>query len=381
MANSYYQRKATIDFVNSKKPEALRRDEHTDYTSGYFFVTLTVRDHKPLLGVVTGQIDPHTHQAIHAGVRLSSFGEKVQSLWQEIPQFRSNVQIIDSVVMPEHFHGLLHLNHVDGVTLGHIIKGFKLGCNQAYKEIYSLPTAAIFSSGYNETIPITPDEIAIKKQYIHDNPTRRLLKGQLRDCFTIYRNQRSANWTEERIKRGLCWDYLIRTNPELLDSTYQQLRSHLLSTDATASFCLTYLGPRELLLSTRKLPLVCHRADDSLRDQHISAVLREARAGAVIVSAFISQKERDIRDLLLQEGCPVIEILDNGMSNAYKPFGKAFYYCAEGRLLQITPWTYLYQRDATVTRPMCMVMNELARLIAGVEDDWWKKAPRSYVHS
>lgn len=27
----------------------------------------------------------------------------------------------------------------------------------------------------------------------------------------------------------------------------------------------------------------------------------------------------------------------------------------------------------TITRPMCMVMNELARLIAGCEDDWWKK--------
>lgn len=375
MANSYYQRKATIDFINAKKPEALRRDEHTDYTSGYFFVTLTIRDHKPLLGVVTGQIDPHTHQAIHAEVRLSSLGEKVQVCWQELPLFHPNVQVIDSVVMPEHFHGLLHLDHVDGVTLGHIIKGFKLGCNNAYKDIYTLPTAAIFSSGYNETIPITPDEIEIKKQYIHDNPARRLLKGAMRDCFAIYRDMRSANWIEARIKQGLRWDYALRSNPDLLAAAYQELCSRLANdgTSSSPSFTLSYLGPRELLLSSRKLPLVCHRADEHLRDQQIAVVLREARAGAVIVSAFISQKERDIRDLLLQEGHPVIEILDNGMSNAYKPWGKAFYYCAEGHLLQITPWTYLYQKDATITRPMCMVMNELARLIAGCEDDWWKK--------
>lgn len=187
------------------------------------------------------------------------------------------------------------------------------------------------------------------------------------DSFTIYRNQRSANWTEARILQGLRWDYALCSKPDLLAAAYQEVSERLLPV-----FSLTYLGPRELLLSPRKLPLVCHRADDHLRDRQTAAVLREARAGAVIVSAFISRKERDIRDLLLQEGHPVIEILDNGMSSTYKPGGKAFYYCAEGRLLQITPWDYIYQKDSTITRPMCMVMNELARLISGCEDDWWK---------
>lgn len=371
MANRSYQHKAIIDAVNAKKPEALRRDEHTDYTSGYFFVTLTIRDHKPLMGYITGQIDPHTHQAIHAEVRLSTFGEKVQVCWQDIPQYHPNVQIIEAVVMPEHFHGLLHLDPLQGVTLGHIIRGFKHGCNNAYKEIYSVPTAAVFSSGYNETTPITSEEIETKKQYIHDNPIRRLLKGQLRDCFTIFRNQISKNWNTDRVTLGLQQDRFLANNPEALQTTIETLSPRLL-TDQSGGLCLSYVGPRELLLSSRKLPLVCHRMDEPQREKQIEAVLREALSGAVIVSAFISPKERDIRDMLLQKGLPVIEILDNGMSNAYKPWGKAFYYCAEGRLLQITPWTYLYQKEATVTRPMCMVMNELTRLISGQEDDWWK---------
>ena len=371
MANRSYQHKAIIDAVNAKKPEALRRDVHTDYTSGYFFVTLTIRDHKPLMGYITGQIDPHTHQAIHAEVRLSTFGEKVQVCWQDIPQYHPNVQIIDAVVMPEHFHGLLHLDPLQGVTLGHIIRGFKHGCNNAYKEIYSVPTAAVFSSGYNETTPITSEEIETKKQYIHDNPIRRLLKGQLRDCFTIFRNQISKNWNTDRVALGLQQDRFLANNPEALQTTIETLSPRLL-TDQSGGLCLSYVGPRELLLSSRKLPLVCHRMDEPQREKQIEAVLREAQSGAVIVSAFISPKERDIRDMLLQKGLPVIEILDNGMSNAYKPWGKAFYYCAEGRLLQITPWTYLYQKEATITRPMCMVMNELTRLISGQEDDWWK---------
>ena len=282
--------------------------------------------------------------------------------WLDIPSFHPQVELLDAQGMPEHFHGLLHLKKNDVSSknrngksskkqhhLGNIINGFMVGCTHAYWDILgidwhamtgenkdgyhgawtdwqhkaSLRGPSLFAPGYNDTTPITAEEVATKIAYIRSNPEHRIIKGAMRDCFTIYRNQRSANWTEARIKQGLRWDYLLRTNPDLLDTTYQQLCPRLANngTPSTPSFTLSYLGPRELLLSSRKLPLVCHRADEGQREQHIAAVLREARAGAVIVSAFISPKERNIRDLLLQEGHPVIEILDNGMSNAYKPWG------------------------------------------------------------
>jgi len=41
-------------------------------------------------------------------------------------------------------------------------------------------------------------------------------------------------------------------------------------------------------------------------------------------------------------------------------------------MVQISPWKYKYQKDATISREMCLVMNELARIISGAEDDWWK---------
>lgn len=388
-------------------PDALRRTSDIDYTEGYFFVTLNVHDRLPILGSMTGRYLPETKQVLEAGVRLTALGEAVMSCWTNIPSFHPQVELLDAQVMPEHFHGLLHLSK-DGIPLkkqhhlGNIINGFMIGCTHAYWEILgidwramtgknddghhgswtdwqhknSLRGPSLFAAGYNETTPITAEEVATKIAYIRSNPERRIIKGAMRDCFSICRDQRSSNWTEARIKQGLSRDHVLRNNLSLLDSTYLQLHPRLSATNGVASsssFTLSYLGPRELLIASRKLPLVCHRADESQREQQIAAVLREARAGAVIVSAFISPKERAIRDQLLQEGRPVIEILDNGMSNAYKPWGKAFYYCAEGRLLQITPWTYLYQKASTLTRPMCMVMNELARLIAGCEDDWWKR--------
>lgn len=90
------------------------------------------------------------------------------------------------------------------------------------------------------------------------------------------------------------------------------------------------------------------------------------------MSAFISPREREVRQLLLAETLPVIEVTDNGFADRHKPSGKAFYACAENRLVQISPWTYEYSRKTEVTRQMCLVMNELVRVMTGIEDDWWK---------
>ena len=58
---------------------------------------------------------------------------------------------------------------------------------------------------------------------------------------------------------------------------------------------------------------------------------------------------------------------------APKPSGKSFYACAENRLVQISPWNYEYHRDMSINREVCLVMNELVRVIAGVGDGWWEE--------
>lgn len=157
------------------------------------------------------------------------------------------------------------------------------------------------------------------------------------------------------------------------------------------------VGNMNLLLRPL-FPLVCHRADAHLFEQQKAAILKVAREqGGVIVTACVSPKERDIVKLLQQELLPVIEVVDNGFSDRYKPSGKNFYAVAEARRLEVSPWEYEYRRrdmrpamdesgkaiiDAKgqpmmeeipdITREMCMVMNELVRTIAKKEDEWWK---------
>lgn len=420
-------------------PDALKRADSTDYTEGFFFVTLNVHERLPILGQVCAS--PMAEQAAAASplvqVRLSALGEAVLRCWEQIPDFHPGAEIIAAQVMPEHFHGLLHLHGGEGVHLGKIINGFMIGCTHAYWDILEIPWRSmvgrtdgqhdsqwtdsmhkeslrgpsLFEAGYNETTPISPDEVATKVAYIRSNPERRLLKGTHRNLFKLSAPQQSANWHLSRVERGLEADVVMRQDASRRQEALQQLLPRLLTLEpglastlgqqrrqgpqngqlfpqppafgangipsppkeaSEPQLALRYVGRREVLMHERILPLICHRADERLREQQVSAVLREARAGAVIASAFISPRERAIRDLLMQEGHPVIEVIDNGMSDFYKPRGKAFYYCAEGKLLQITCWNYRYQKESTITRPMCMVMNELVRLISGKPDDWWK---------
>lgn len=396
------QQKWNIERSAQELSPALQRLKDTDYTAGYFFVTLNVRDNYQVLSTIHGHYNAPSHSIENLNVKLTEVGKWVEQCWQQIPQFYPDVQVIADVVMPEHFHGLLYITPGKGVHLGQIIKGFMIGCTHGYWDVLGLPWRqmkqtveqgkcdpkweekehrsskrgpALFVRGYNDTIPIEKEEVETKIAYIHSNPERRLLKKNLRNRFSIVRNQHSANWTEEAIVRGLKWDYQLRTNPEALDAALLNIRPRLLyvNSNATTRLSLDYVGNPALMSARRKLPLICHRADAEHFEQQAEAVLHEARLGAVIVSAFISEKERTILQRLLVEQLPVIEISGNGFSKVYKPSGKSFYACAEDRLLQITCWQYKYHKDYICTRSECMVMNELARVISHTADNWWKQ--------
>jgi REP element-mobilizing transposase RayT len=76
-----------------------------DYSrAGAYFVTICTKDRRHLLGkIVTGEMV------------LSPAGEMVEQIWNEIPENYSDVDIDFSVVMPNHFHGIIILKDNDCV--------------------------------------------------------------------------------------------------------------------------------------------------------------------------------------------------------------------------------------------------------------------------
>lgn len=397
---------AKIAQKDAALPAALKRNATTNYYEGYFFITLNTRNYAPILSFITGRPDAPDAPACE----YTELGRKVMAVWQSVPRFHPQVEIIAAEAMPDHFHGLLRLLPGNRKHLGHLVGSFMGGCTHGYWDIlgidwrkdraerlakgaHALPPdrdrdhtcsfrgPSLFVRGYNDMEAVTPEQVQTKLRYIREQARRALIKGTLRDRFLVHRSCTARDWTLDTIRRGLRADRFYAHNPDRLEHILRSLLPRIpmlpaiVSASPSASSpkpLLSYVGCSALLSAERKLPLVCHRSDAPFFERQRDAVLRAAREGAVIVSAFVSPKEREIGRLLLMEQLPVIEVCDNGFGDRYKPSGKSFYACAENRLVQISPWNYEYCRDLAVNREVCLVMNELARVIAGVGDGWWK---------
>ena len=472
---------AKIRQKEAQTPDALKRNPLNDYTEGWFHVTLNTRGDAPVLGYLAG--NPEVEDGSENAPRcvLTKLGKKVEEVWKTVDDFHPMCKCEALIVMPEHLHTLLHLLPGNIEHLGSIINGLMIGGTHCYWDSLGIPWRemrkekdaaastkeqekelraqwqdrdhtrsfrgpALMVRGYNDVEAVGKEEIEIKRQYIRNNPRKRLITRSKPDRFKVVRNGRSKNWTLARVLAAIAADPWIGRNPEkcrmlqdnvirhlkkslsptypsslssTLSPTYPSTLSSTLSPTYPSSLCSTlsptypstsspaihrneegvkgthitsrqvpevtlyldYVGNRALLSAERKVSLICHRADAALFEKQKAAVMKAAREGAVVVSAFVSPKERDIMKQLMLEQLPFIELMDNGFSDRYKPGGKAFYSVAENRHVQMTCWEYQYlpeQRNEngeqlpTISREMCLVMNELARIISGVEDDWWK---------
>lgn len=397
---------AKIHQKDTSLSDALKRDPLVNYYEGWFFVTLNTRDEAPLLSTCVGSPSVKDGEDGAPRCAYSELGEGVRKVIASIPEFHKSVEVIASEVMPEHLHMLLHLHPGGKEHLGKIISGFMSGCTHAYWDTLGIdwrkdhPTQgvnkeggkgekksaaahskpdrdrdhtrsyrgpALFVRGYNDVEALTEEQVEIKRAYIRDQARKRLIQGDRHMCFMKHRHQHSRNWTVARVMDAIGADRFYHYNPDKRHEAQQRVLARLIDNAG-----LDYLGNLGIMASEHKVPLVCHRADAWQFERQKAAVMAAAREGAVIVSAFISPKEREIREQLMVELWPFVEIMDNGISERYKPIGKAFYAVAENRLVQIAPWSYRYQKDVAISREMCLVMNELARVISGRQDDWWK---------
>ena len=87
--------------------------------------------------------------------------------------------------------------------------------------------------------------------------------------------------------------------------------------------------------------------------------------GGILVGAFISPREKAVRNEAILSNYSVIELCDTGFGKYYKPSGIVFDACAEGRLLQICPFDNQYAYSK-ISRKICMQLNAFSKEIADV---------------
>ena len=406
-----------------------RRSSAHDYSRcGYYHITISVAptSQQPF-GRMTGRLDSPdgTDDAPH--VELSAIGRMVEEeLRESIKRYYPMLEVQDYVIMPEHLHFIL-VAHRDVVSqngkpthLGHVIAGFKLGCNKRYwamtgrisldakglatkggrltakgrnlatespgtvgKTEGTMGQAAgsvlgdsvaksqlppLFDAGYCDVMPVDETQLATQRAYIRSNPRSRLLRTTYRSMLHPQRHTVDTAVTINAL-RG----YLERECPmQLTAEVFASLEKRLKQVNGRIS-CDSY-GSTELL-KHRLLPVVCHRKDGAWFAKQKGCCLKEAASGAVLVSARIAKGEQEIMDGALRSGYPVVRIVDNGFPEIYHPSADLMDDCAASLLLLLTPWDYQFRaHDENVSVPFCKTMNCVVQAICRMKDDWWKEA-------
>ena len=224
--------------------------------------------------------------------------------------------------------------------LGRVIRGFKQGCDKAFRRL--LPDLAaeaskrqamekgkkkrgfFFEIGYNDRILIEEDQLHTLINYILDNPRRLSLRQSSASFFHVHTNYPIAG--------KAC---SVQGNLALLKRKCLQVRIS------------RGISPEALAIEQQRL-------------------LRLAQDGAVLVSPCISPGEKTIMREAFNLQLPIIVLLDKGIDPISKPYGERFDACADGRLLLISPFPYSTRRK-TITRDECMQLNALAFAIANHE--------------
>ncbi len=149
-----------------------------DYsTTGAYFVTICVEQRRCLFGDV-----------IDEAIQLHKAGQMIQHMWQQMPQRFPMIMLDTFVVMPNHFHAIVHLEsqpYLDTsgttpptrTTLGDVLGAFKSLTTNAYvrgvhHENWPQFDRRLWQRTYWDRIIRNDSELRNVRAYIERNPAQ-----------------------------------------------------------------------------------------------------------------------------------------------------------------------------------------------------------------
>lgn len=320
---------------------------------GIYHITLTVTDRQPVLGtLLIPENDPK-----QARVEWSDLGRQVLRHMLDLPKSRPEIHIVSYCLMPDHLHAIWHVTKPMPASILSVVRGFW----QGEKKI-----------GRAYSMSITPHSM---RENEHTDGEKDILQAE-RTADPLFHEMPFVRPLSRRGQLDTMVNYLI-LNPQRL-ATKRLMPGFFRMQEGIEIAGRTYrgIGNVALLQASQYAPVhvrrtmieeAVHGDNKRLRDYMNGCVLA-ARQGAVMVSPFISDKEKEVMTVLLAEEHPIIYIADNGFRDYYKPSAGLFDSVAAGRVLILSPWEYDAQKRH-VTRDECVAMNQMAEEIC------------NYVHS
>lgn len=358
-------------YAGPAKPSMHRRRIDHDYRSRcVYLVTMTVEGRRPLLGRLVGNADAPAGSADAPRIALSPLGEAVRQAWLNNGRVYEGVDVLATMVMPDHLHGILFFREQSKVDLGAVIRGFKAACNKAYRQLLPqlLPPhqhpAAPSSAMSAAAMSAAPSSASLS---LHaDTPCQPYQKQPPRD------RTRGLLWSpnyNDLILEGHGelerWFEYLRDNPRRLAVRRAHREYFRVQFDLTvAGRTYSAIGNRFLLHRPQKLAVKCSR---SLTAQQVAAevnrLLTLARKGVILISPSISDGEKAVMETALAEELPLVFLSPRGFNEYSRPGHRYYDACAEGRFLILAPWPH-NNRDTPLTRQMCLELNKMAEEIA-----------------
>lgn len=258
-------------------------------------------------------------------VDYSQIGYEIWRGISRISVLEPKIQIYRYVIMPDHIHILLRVKERMEHPLGDVINDFKSGITSNLRKSFANTEFAVFTENYNDRIIYAHRNLDSVFDYIRQNPYRLAVRRERPDFFSK--------------RRGL-----------MIGGTEVQGYGNLF-----------------LLRNPFKMSLVVHRADtEEDFNRKMEDCLYFASNGGVVVSAFISAREKQIRREVEAAGGRVILVHDRPLQDREKPGKHDFELCCKGELLMLSPVSYLdLPKVEHPPRWQCLDMNKLAETIAG----------------
>ena len=129
-----------------------------DYSAGWsFFVTICIQDREQILGYIDEDKNNH----------LNHFWKIAEEWLQNIPNIYRNTQLWSYVIMPDHIHFVVNIQHTENLSLSQIVKWYKQSVG---KNIRIIKPNFIRQKWYYEHIIRDEVDLVRIEEYIYNNP-------------------------------------------------------------------------------------------------------------------------------------------------------------------------------------------------------------------
>lgn len=270
-------------------------------------------------GRLAGDISVPIGQKGSSYIAASPIGKAIKNVLFHLSEIEPYARLYHYALMPDHLHMIIMITAKMGHDLGSVIAAFKVAVNNL------VGNHKVFTDGFNDQILKRERSLDAIFRYLDTNARRLAIR---------------------------------KAHPEF----FQKVVNLRINGQVFAAY-----GNFQLLFNPFKEQVVVHRRDTpQQRASNRARWLYTAANGGVLVSPFISEAEKAIRNEAIENGGRIILLSKISFGERFKPSGADFDLCAQGRLLILTPWQG-QQLSSNITREQALSLNELSRKIATEE--------------